>query len=126
MKDIRTSSTMWRATCTFPAYKADIYRDYVRAQLKDIDILEFFGHGLCRNVDYINIRGNEGSNITSAFWQGGGILHIDSSMRLCQYDAGNGVTPDEDNFGWYRRYNRAFRCTETDGSTTQYWFGGKI
>ena len=126
MKDIRTSSTMWRATCSFPTYKSDIYRDYVRAQLKDIDILEFNGDALCRNVDYINIRGNEGSNITSAFWQKTEPLHIDSARKWCQYDPRNGATPDEDNFGLYKIYNRAFRCTETDGSTTQYWFGGKI
>ena len=117
---------MWRATCSFPEYKADIYRDYVRAELKDIDILEVYGNALCLKVDYINIRGNEGSSITSAFWQNFGPFYTDSGRKWCQYDARNGAVSNEDNFGFYHTYSRAFRCTETDGSTTQYWFGGKI
>ena len=126
MKSIRSSSTKWRATCSFPTYKSDIYRDYIRAQLKDIDILEYNLDGECRRVDFINIRGNKGWNITSAFWQKSFPFHIDSSQKPCQFNALNGVILDEDNFGLYYTYSRAFRCTETDGSTTQYWFGGNI
>ena len=126
MKGILSASTMWRATCSFPTYKSDIYRDYVRAQLKDIDILEYNLNAACRRVDYINIRGNKGWNITSAFWQGAVAFHVDSSLKLCQFNALDGSLPDEDNFGYYYTYNPAFRCTETGGSTTQLWFGGNV
>ena len=126
MKDIRSSSTMWRATCSFPTYKSDIYRDYVRAHLTSIDILEFVGFKECRSADYINIRGNEGWKITSGFWQVEYHMHTDSSIKPCQFDALLGSTYDEDNFGYYSTYSRAFRCTETDKSTTQYWFGGNV
>ena len=126
MKGIRSASTIWRATCSFPTYKSDIYRDYVRAQLKDVDILEYKLDGACRRVDYINIRGNKGWDITSALWQKDFPFHIDSSRPFCKFNADNGVIADEDNFGFYGKINRAFRCTETDGSTTQYWFGGNV
>ena len=127
MEYIRSSSTMWRATCSFPKYQSDIYSDYVRAQISEVDILKFIGFGLCRAVDHVNIRGNVGVNTTVPFWQVPGFtFHIDSSDHRCKFDARNGCIADEDSFGFYVTTNSAFRCTESDESTTQYWFGANV
>ena len=98
----------------------------MKAQSKEIDILEYKLDGACRTVDYINIRGHKGWNITSAFWQKALPLHIDSSQKPCQFSALDGSIYDEDNFGLYGTTNLAFRCTEAGTSTTQYWFGGYV
>ena len=128
MEHIRSSSTMWRATCSFPTYKSDIYRDYMRFQISQVDILKFIAAYECHTADRINIRGNVGFNITVALWQVASMpLHIDSSQPVaCSFDARRGSIRDEDNFGHYYTYNTAFRCTESLHSTTQYWFGVRV
>ena len=127
MKNVRSSATMWRATCNFPIHKSDIYRDYMRTQISALDFLTFKGVAVCHIVEHINIRGNTGSNTTVGFWQQDGFgLHIDSSELVCKFDARNGSLHDEDNFGHYYTCNNAFRCTESEDSTTQYWFGVNV
>ena len=127
MKNVRSSSTMWRATCNFPIYKSDIYRDYMRAEISDLDILTFEGFAVCHIVEHINIRGITGFNITVGFWQNSFLgFHVDSSELVCNFDARSGSLDDEDNFGQYKTCNNAFRCTESENSTTQYWFGGTV
>ena len=119
---------MWRATCSFPTYKSDIYRDYMRFQISEVDMLAFIGHAVCHTSDRINIRGNVGFNITVALWQTSYYpLHIDSSEAVdCNFDARSGSLHNEDNFGGYGMINTAFRCTESVDSTTQYWFGVNV
>ena len=127
MEQIRLSSTMWRATCSFPVYKSSIFRDYVRAQLKEVDILDYEDKRQCRKVDHINIRGHEDSNISVPFWQTADyIFHTDSSIQLCVFSARQGSVSSEDNFGFYNKFNPAFRCSETDEATTQYWLGRSV
>ena len=127
MEVIRSSSTMWRVTCSFPKYKSDIYRDYLRVELNQVDILQFNGWGDCCYVNHINIRGHVGTNITAPFWQGESTsIHVDSSEKPCQFDARQGSVYDEDNFGYYGGVNAAFRCTESNTSTTQYWLGRNV
>ena len=125
MEQIRLTSTLWRATCSFPVYKSDIFRDYVRAQLQEVDILDYNGKQQCKKVDYINIRGHEASNVSVPFWQhDDNMFHTDSSDQTCAFRASQGSVSSEDNFGTYGNINRKFRCTESDESTTQYWLGG--
>ena len=127
MKHIRSSSTMWRATCSFPTYKSNVYRDYMRVKFNEADILEFKCLECCYKMEYINIRGHRGSAITGALWQSDAIaLHVDSSKNSCNFDARKGSVLDEDNFGHYRTVNQAFRCSESLESTTQYWFGVNV
>ena len=127
MQHIRSSATLWRATCSFQNYKLGIYRDYMRGKFSKVDILALDCWGCCYTMEYINIRGNAAANITVPLWQGNsGMLHIDSSLKICQYDPRQGSVSDEDNFGYYWTISRAFRCTESDESTTQYWIGGYI
>ena len=127
MKQIRSSSTMWRATCNFPTNTSDIYRDYMRAKIRHIDILQYKGSGKCFTVDFIDIRGHAASTITVPFWQEDGYsFHTDSSHTHCQFNGQKGCVPSEDNFGSYSITNGAFRCTETKSSTTQYWFGAIV
>ena len=128
MEHIRSSSTMWRATCSFPTYKSDIYRDYMRFKISEVDMLTFTGNAVCHMADRINIRGNAGFNITAPLWQQAYLpLQIDSSEVVnCSFDAREGSKFDEDNFGNYYTYNALFRCTESVDSTTQYWFGVSV
>ena len=134
MEHIRSSATMWRATCSFPIYKHDIYHDYMRAQISEVDILKFTGLAECRTIDHINIRGNAATNISVPFWQGvtwnqliyeNIPFHTDSSKKICDFDA-RSSSDDEDNFGYYEANNKAFRCTGSVDSTTQYWFGVNV
>ena len=126
MRNIRSSSTTWRATCSFLTYKSDITRDYVKAQLQVFDPIEYNGAG-CKTVEYINIRGHSSSSASVAFFQNSNEhIHTDSSYDFgfgCTFDARQGSIGNEDNFGLYISINPAFRCTASTGSTTQYWFG---
>ena len=96
----------------------------MRARLSNVDILNYNNKGRCLIVDKVNIRGHAALNITVAFWQvTDEPFHTDTSFNDCEFQASTGSVGGEDNFGNYISINRAFRCTETDGSTTQYWFG---
>ena len=68
MNSLKKCSTHWRATCSFPKYGVD-YRDYVRGNFKDFDIMTFIGSDQCKKVDYVNIRGHKSSNTEVEFWE---------------------------------------------------------
>ena len=125
MESIRSSSTFWRATCSFPTYKSNIIRDSMRAQLSEVDILKYNGAEDCKKIAYINIRGHNGTNITAACFQyHDQHFHTNSHFDFgCTFDARQGSVVNEYNFGFYLVTNPAFRCSESAGSTTQYWFG---
>ena len=127
MQALKRHTTHWRATCSFPVYKVD-YRDYLRGSFKDLDITTFLGYGVCKKVEFINIRGNVGVHLTVPFWQDVGqkvnFCTDSTSMRSCSFDATRGAVPSEDNFGSYYTQNKNFRCTANPSATTQYWFGG--
>ena len=124
MESIRSNSTMWRATCSFQYYKFDVYRDYMKAEFKQLDILFYQGSGACICIAHINVRGHKGWNVRVPFWQKEiEHLHTDTYEMLCEFDGTVGNVYTEDNFGNYKDYNTNFRCTEGSDSTTQYWFG---
>jgi len=128
MKNIRSLSTMWRATCNFPIRKSNILHDYVRAQLQVADILTYKEETwTCMKVDYINIRGHIGRNVTVPFWQKKDqVFHTDSSLGYCTFNAKQGSIYNEDNFGLYAIHNKNFTCTESNSSTTQLWMGTSV
>ncbi|XP_031554302.1 uncharacterized protein LOC116291282 [Actinia tenebrosa] len=127
MKSISDQSTHVRVTSSFPVHGVD-YRDYLRAKISSIDILSFDGAGVCKTVEYIDIRGIKGKDITVPFWQmHDQFFHTDSSGRHCQYDATSGSVNDENNFGTTcLEFNPATRGSANDDSTIQYWFGGYL
>ena len=124
--DSYTHSTHWRATCSYPIKGID-FRDYLRGNFKDFNIFDFTGEGKCKKVEYVNIRGHVGTDLTAPFWRklNSWTLHINSPSTHCQFKAArSGAVSSEDNFGWYGNgLSTKFRCTETAESTTQYWFG---
>ena len=131
MKTLRRESTHWRATCSFNLVEQKIdYRDYLRGKFSDFDIMAYLGHGKCISVDYVNIRGHAaGSGTTVRFWQkqNDAILHIDSNQPdSCDFKPNAGSVPQEDNFGFYGKINRNFRCTMGSDQTTNWWFGGYL
>jgi len=129
MKSVRSRSTHWRATCSFNLMQAIDYRDYIRGEFSDLDLLTYLGHGKCFPVDYANIRGHAaGDGTTTHFWQVNNtyFLHIDSSAGGCGFKPNAGAVPSEDNFGYYATVSDNFRCTVEDDSTTQWWFGGYL
>lgn len=135
MKDLRSRSTHWRATCAFDNMrrtrnkKAHVdYKDYLRGKFSDFDVMTYVGRGKCLPVDYVSIRGHAtGSGKTAQFWQipDTYTLHIDSTASGCDFKPNAGAVPSEDNFGYYGQINsRNFRCTIQSGQTTNWWFGG--
>jgi hypothetical protein len=125
MTNLKSKSTHWRITCNAYGVSVD-YRDYVRAKFADFDPLTFIGVGVCKKVEYINIRGHVGIGVTAAFWQKTNreILHHDSSSNSCQFGSSPGYTPSEDNFGYYSSINKQFACSMHAFSTSSLWFGG--
>ena len=129
MRYLQEMSTHWRATCSYPLKGID-FRDYLRGNFQDFNIFSFVGTGVCKKVEYVNIRGHVGTDVTARFFQelSEYTLHIDtpSGSNNCQFNPKTGAVKSEDNFGWYGDgLSTKFRCTETDESTTQYWFGAK-
>ena len=132
MTSLKAHSTHWRTTCNFNVHRVD-YKDYVRGNFSEFDIMTYIGDGICKKVEFINIRDNVGAHLTVRYWQiyNGGwreILHIDSSTYrpACEFDASTGSVGGEDNFGFYTTINKQFRCTADRSATTQHWFGEYI
>ena len=126
MRSLQVHFTRWRATCSYPTHGID-FTDYLRGNFKDFDIVDFQGHGECKRVDYVDIRGHNGTNLTAPFWPNLEMgLHTDSSLVLCKFNAAVGAVSNEDNFGFYEGINPKFRCTQEDSSTTQWWFGAHL
>ena len=127
MTHLKSQSTHWRTTCSFPTHKVD-YTDYVRAKFTDFDIMTFLGSGICKKVEYVNIRGHQCAQCTSRWWQlnNRDAPHIDSSHSGCGLVATQGAVYTEDNFGLYGAYNKKFRCSAGPLSTTNWWFGGYL
>ena len=114
---LKSQSSHWRATCSFNKVKFD-YRDYVRGSFKDFDVTTFFHYGLCKKVEYVDVRGHIGYNTTAPFWplKISNMLHINSESNFCLYTgAASGAVPSEDNFGLYLYTNNNFRCTTDQG-----------
>ena len=129
MKNIRSRSSHWRAACSFNSKRVIDYRDYMRGKFSDFDIMTFLEDGKCQPVEYVNIGGHAaGSGTTAQFWQmlNSYILHINSESTGCGFKPNIGAIPSEDNFGFYGSPNSNFRCTASDDSTTQWWFGGYL
>ena len=68
MRSLQVHFTHWRATCSYPTHGID-FTDYLRGNFKDFDIVDFQGHGECKRVEYVDIRGKNGTNLTAPFWQ---------------------------------------------------------
>lgn len=123
MNHIKSQSTHWRITCSFPTYGVD-YTDYVRGKFADFDVMTFHGVGTCKKVEYINVRGLRCAHCTSGWWQSNIFpLHVSTEAK-CEFKTTQGAVHSEDNFGLYVYQNVKFRCTSGPRSTTNVWFGG--
>ncbi|XP_031559360.1 uncharacterized protein LOC116295620 isoform X4 [Actinia tenebrosa] len=125
MTNIKSHSTHWRVTCNSAWVD---YNDYLRVRFADLDPLTFIGGGVCKKVEFINVRGHVGIEVTAAFWQIANkeILHHDSSASHCSFGPSQGYAPSEDNFGFYKNINKKFRCSGGFSSTTNMWFGAYL
>ena len=128
MQSLADHSTHLRATCNFPTDGLQ-YTDYARAKLSGHNI---FGNWTsCQMYEYVNIRGINCSNCTALTRQKSTtswtIRSYGSKEKGCEFDG----TPDgikrEYNFGDYGsdKMNPTHRCTSSNTSTTQHWFGAK-
>ena len=85
MKQIGSWSTHWGVTCSVQI-DGLVYRDYVRAKVADFDPVNFKGRGICKRVEYVNVRGHNCSNCDVAWWQDNDqMLHHDSSSAQCGF-----------------------------------------
>ena len=124
MRSLKVQCTHWRATCSYQTYGID-FTDYLRGNFKDFNIVDCLATGQCKRVEYVNIRGHNGTNLTAPFWTNW-VLHTDSSSDICELNATVGAIRSENNFGAYVVFNPKFRCTQADNSTTQWWFGAHL
>ena len=131
MRSLQGHSTHWRATCSYPTYGID-FRDYLRRNFKDFNIVDFLGDRQCKKVEYINTRGHVGTHLKVPFWQrlNSYTLHTDSTNTHRQFKTmKTEAVSGEDNFGHYgsiKTINSKFRCTHSHQSTTQWWFGAHM
>ncbi|KAK3734229.1 hypothetical protein QZH41_012949 [Actinostola sp. cb2023] len=128
MQLLSKQSTHLRITTGFTVYGVD-FRDYLRAKVASLDILSFTGAGVCKKVEYIDIRGQKGYAVTVPFWQPPGeSIHTDSNTFVCQFNGRKDSVYSENNFGRQcgATANPKFRGTANDDSTTEYWFGGYL
>ena len=125
MNHLKSQSTHWRVTCSFPTHKVD-YTDYVRAKFTDFDIMTYRDFGICKKVEYINIRGHQCAQCTSRWWQDNYAAHLDSNATGCQFLPTQGAAFSEDNFGLYDYFNKKIRCSAGPLSTTNWWFGAYL
>lgn len=108
------------------------YRDYMRAKLSSVDVLASTGLDFaCKKVEYVNIRGVIGRDVTIIVYSAPSIFfHVESiiaSSKFCQFDGSTWAVLSENNFGHYcYNTNKDFRGCATDESTTEYWFGGYL
>ena len=128
MKELRTESSHWRVTCNFPTDVFD-YRDYVKGNFSQVNLLNVDGHNVCRMVDYINVKGRNCSHCTVAWWQDTGTMfHHDLSLGKCFFETFINVNTvfNADYFGWYENIDSSFSCCTDDSSSTNRWFGAQI
>lgn len=130
MQFIQQDSSKWRVTCAYEPNNVS-YTDYVRGLNSKVDILTFDGSGICVDLEYINIRGQDCSSCTAAMWQTqNAIVHFDTVNGINCYFKPTGsiscsLCGGEDNFGFYCCGNPKHRCSSSTQATTQTWFGGE-
>ena len=124
MRSLQVQCTHWRATCSYQTYGID-FTDYLRGKFKDFNIVDCLETGQCKRVEYVIIRGHNGTNLTAPFWTDW-VLHTDSSSDICEVHATVGAIRSENNFSAYVVFNPKFRCTPADNYTTQWWFGAHL
>lgn len=128
MEELRAESSHWRVTCNFPTDVFD-YRDYVKGNFSQVNLLSIDGHNVCKMVDYINVKGRNCSHCTVAWWQDSATMfHHDLSLGNCFFETfikGNTVF-NADYFGWYENIDSSFSCCIDGSSSTNYWFGAHI
>ena len=128
MQSLADHSTHLRATCNF-ATDGLQYTDYARAKLAGHDI--FGNWTICQMYEYVNIRGINCSNCTALTRQKSTtswtIRSYGSKEKGCEFDGTPGGMKREYNFGDYGsdKINPTHRCTSSNTSTTQHWFGAK-
>lgn len=66
LKQLRSRSSHWRITCSFQN-DGLVLQDYVRAKVVDFDPIDFEGEGICKKVEYINVRGHNCSDCNTAW-----------------------------------------------------------
>ena len=127
MRSLQVYSTHWRATCSYPTHGID-FTDYLRGNFKDFDIVDFQGHGECKRVEYVDIRGQNGTNLTAPFWQR---KNAWMSASWQQFGSLQVQRSRWSSIEWRQlwllwRFYPKFRCTQADNSTTQWWFGAHL
>lgn len=128
MKELRSHSTHWRVTCSFPSFGVD-YRDYVRAEFEQFELLTFKANRHCKQVEYMDVRGHACQQCTAAWGQDKDdfLTHRSDVANGCDRSKTPQNVNGEQTFGRYKKgRNPKFRCTAGDSATTNYWFGSRL
>ena len=106
------------------------YTDYVRGSNDKINILTYDGLN-CEDVEFIDIRGYNCTDCRAIVAQTRtAVFHVDSysSEKHCSFKPRDSLAcgdMGEDNFGIYACKNPLHRCSASETSTSQTWFGGE-
>ena len=123
MTYIKSLTTQWRITCSFDTGFNNT--DFVKTSYVKFNPLTFIGHGVCKGMMTIDVRGHRCKVCKSSWWQDNStMLHHDSSSDSCKFGKSAGYVSGEDNFGHYVVTNPKFTCSSSDNATTNLWFGG--
>ena len=131
MQSIQEDCSKFRVTCNYDT-DGVVYRDYLQVANDQIDILTYENGTSCTLVEQIDIRGQRCENCTAFIHQGGALklaLQSDSyysAVYDCEFQPNGSLFCNgegEDNFGVYGCVNPAHRCSSSQSSTTQTWFG---
>ncbi|XP_020892491.1 uncharacterized protein LOC110231782 [Exaiptasia diaphana] len=126
MKEIRSKSTLFRATCDFPN-RVSLTPDLLIGRLSDVDILKTVtAYSLiCRRFKFIDVRGYNCSDCTAlTAWDVRHHFHIDVTWPnyKCHFNPPIAV-PNVDSFGFYKYTDKVSKCTAKTKATTQWWLG---
>ena len=131
MESIQNDSTKWRVTCDFDKNLTALRNDFMQGSKASVNILTFNEEGVCKKVEYVDIRGYSCSNCSVMLYQTDLYpFHMDTresvescdlkveDSKWCQGQGG------EDSFGYYHCRHEGHRCSATNTSTTNTWLGG--
>jgi len=128
MQHVRSSSTLFRATCDFPNRNGVLTPDLLIGRLSDVDILtyHFQSQQTCRKFMFVDIRGHSCTNCMvytlQNYYSQNRHFYIDVTHGYCEFKPPYSVK-SVDSFGCYETTDTISKCTATPQSTTQWWLG---
>lgn len=146
MVELNQHSSHWRATCSYEVFGVD-FEDYIRVNMSDVDLITGYyfnihiGPSACKTIEFMKVvRAAECRQCNFALYhtpKGTPLLQIIHSKEWsqCTFDITQSSYTCDPSINSRPIYftidgstciDPKFRCTASDSSTTQNWFGKLI